>query len=113
MPPARLPSSVEAHYLPCPSDGNQPSGRWLTALLDLLRWADSVFLAGELAFCYWLAAAAKEARFGLRRGFAQALVSAPFLCGRGACQCCSVDTTGGRRQACLSGPVFDLVEIAP
>jgi dihydroorotate dehydrogenase electron transfer subunit len=82
-------------------------------LPDLLPWADLVLAAGSLEFYAALSEAVSRSRFGLSRGFVQALYPASFLCGTGACQSCVADVARGRRRVCLRGPVFDLVDIQP
>lgn len=34
-----------------------------------------------------------------------------MACGIGACLSCVVDTTSGKRRACIDGPIFDASEV--
>ncbi len=111
IPAARLPAAVEYHLVT--QDGRQdPAAALLSTLSDLLPWADAVCAAGSVALYLRLAETIRDARYGLTRGFAQALYPATFLCGTGACQSCVADVAGGRRRVCLRGPVFDLADVA-
>lgn len=110
LPVARLPAAVEYHLVTADGRGaGLPA--LMSALADLLPWADAVCAAGSPAFYAALAETIKAARYGLGRGFAQALYPASFLCGVGACQACAADVAGGRRRVCLRGPVFDLADL--
>ncbi len=119
IPPNRLPPGVEYRATErgpgrsAREDPNAHAGDLEAPgrLLELLAWADAVLAAGSLEFYARLAAATDRARFGIRRGFAQVLYPATFLCGTGACQACTADVAGGRRRVCLRGPVFDLKDI--
>ncbi len=93
--------------------GTHNEGRTAAWLQELLPWADALLAAGSLEFYAGLATAVKQARYGLRRGFAQVLYPATILCGTGACQACAADVAGGRRRVCLRGPVFDLADLEP
>ena len=42
----------------------------------------------------------------------QCLIDAPIACATGACDCCTVETAGGIKQACIDGPRFELFDIA-
>lgn len=110
LPAARLPAGVEYHLVT--SDGRadvvQPL---LSTLSDLLPWADAMCVTLSVDAYPALGETVRAARYALSSGFAQALYSAPFLCGTGACQACVADVAGGRRRVCLRGPVFDLVDI--
>jgi dihydroorotate dehydrogenase electron transfer subunit len=110
IPAARLPAEVE--YRVAVTDGVRGDpGRLAASLGDWLAWADALFAAGTPAFYAHLAVAIRAARFGLARGFAQALQQAAFFCGTGACHSCVADLPGGRRRICLRGPVFDLADL--
>jgi dihydroorotate dehydrogenase electron transfer subunit len=112
IPSARLPAAVE--YRVVTTDGLlRDPGRLASTLGDWLAWADAVFATGTSAFYARLAEAIVAARFGLSRGFAQALYQQTFFCGVGACQSCVADLPGGRRRVCLRGPVFDLTDLVP
>lgn len=107
IPPARLPAAVE--YRLTTVEGGR--GRLDAFWAELLPWADVVIAAGSLAFYRRLAAAIRDHRLVLTRGFAQVLYPATFLCGTGACLACVADVAGGRRRVCLRGPVFDLTDL--
>jgi dihydroorotate dehydrogenase electron transfer subunit len=110
LPAARLPSGVEYHLVT--SDGRPDVVRPLMSTLsDLLPWADALCAALPIEAYGALGETIRAARFGLVRGFAQAIYPAQFLCGTGACQACVADVAGGRRRVCLRGPVFDLADI--
>jgi dihydroorotate dehydrogenase electron transfer subunit len=110
VPAARLPSSVEYHFVS--SDGGADVARpLLSTLSDLLPWAESLCASASLELYGGLADTVRQARFALSRGFAQAIYPMQFLCGAGACQGCVADVAGGRRRVCVRGPVFDLVDI--
>ena len=128
IPNRRLPASVEYHLATvdgtitaaplrgagvAPGRGRLAPPKLAPQLPELLAWADMVLAAGSLAFYQMLAPAIQQARFDLKRGFAQVLYPAPILCGTGACQACSSDVAGGRHRVCLRGPVFDLVDVLP
>lgn len=86
---------------------------WMTALSEVLLWADQLCAAIPDQEYSNLALRIKEARFRLETGFAQLLVEADLLCGVGACLACVVPTAnGGYTRACVNGPVFDLTAIA-
>lgn len=73
-----------------------------------LAWADQVALAGtgaELAPLQDWAAARPD-------GTVQCYVDAPMACGLGWCGSCLAETHRGPRRTCVSGPVFDLTELA-
>jgi len=110
VPAQRLPHNAELHLATLDGSAGRP-GRLSPLLPELLSWADCAMAAGALGFYEELASAADASRFGLRRGFAQVLYPASFLCGTGACQSCAADVAGGRRRVCLRGPVFDLTEL--
>ena len=111
IPAERLSETVE--YRVATADGSRGHKGALAPILpELLAWAETVFAAGTLAFYAALAGIIAAARFGLRRGYAQVLYPATFLCGTGACQACAADVAGGRRRVCLRGPVFDLADIS-
>ncbi|MCX6032252.1 MAG: hypothetical protein NT169_23535 [Chloroflexi bacterium] len=119
IPAQRLPANVEYRTFGTRgtegikgTEGTGGARRLLVDLAELLPWADVVFAAGSLAFYGRLAEAVKAARFGLSRGFGQALYPATFLCGVGACQACVADVAGGRRRVCQRGPVLDLADVA-
>jgi A/G-specific adenine glycosylase len=78
---------------------------------ELLTWADVVMAAGSLSFYRRLVEAIRIHRLVVRRGLAQVLYPATFLCGIGACLACAADVAGGRRRVCLRGPVFDLTDV--
>lgn len=109
IPAARLPPAVE--YRLIPRDGSHGSERLEDAWGDLLPWADVVMAAGSVPFYRRLAEAIRDHRLIVRRGFAQVLYPATFLCGTGACLACVADVAGGRRRVCRRGPVFDLTEV--
>lgn len=110
LPAVRLPSSVEYHLVT--ADGRPDmTPSLLSTLSDLLSWADLLVAAGPNTLYGPLAETVASARYGLAGGFAQVLVETSFLCGVGACQACVLDVGGGRRRACLRGPVFDLVDV--
>ncbi len=110
IPSQRLPLAVE--YRVTTIDGSQGTrGRRRAISAELLNWADAVAAAGSQSFYHDLAMAVREYRVVLRRGFVQALMSASFLCGVGACMACATDVAGGRRRVCLRGPVFDLLDL--
>jgi dihydroorotate dehydrogenase electron transfer subunit len=112
IPPGRLPAAVE--YRAATSDGSQGAPGLLDSSLgEWLAWADAVLAAGSLGFYGQLAEAIKAVRFGVSRGFAQALHQQTFFCGVGACHSCVADLPGGRRRVCLRGPVFDLLDLVP
>jgi dihydroorotate dehydrogenase electron transfer subunit len=112
IPPARLPAGVE--YRVAMGDGTPGDTQQLADTLgEWLAWADSIFAAGTPAFYTILAGAIKTARFGIRRGIAQALYHQTFFCGVGACQSCVAELPNGRRRVCLRGPVFDLADLVP
>ena len=110
VPPARVPPLVEVH-LQVPDGDANTLGRLARQLSEMITWADLVLAAGDLAFYAELASIIREARFGLQRGFAQLLHPVRLMCGYGACQACAVDLVAGSRQVCVSGPVFDLVDV--
>jgi NAD(P)H-flavin reductase len=93
--------------------GPGDAGRLAGALGEWLGWADTVLAAGSLPFYGHLAEAIKAARFGVSRGFVQALYPQTFFCGTGACHSCVADLPSGRRRVCLRGPVFDLLDLLP
>jgi dihydroorotate dehydrogenase electron transfer subunit len=112
IPPGRLPAGVE--YRVALNEGSRRDpGRLANALGEWLGWADTVLAAGSLSFYAGLAEAITAARFGVNRGFAQALYPQTFFCGTGACHSCVADLPGGRRRVCLRGPVFDLADLLP
>jgi NAD(P)H-flavin reductase len=111
IPASRLPPYVE--YQVSTIDGSLGSQGTVQSLLpDLLNWADLILAAGSLAFYRRLGSMIQAARFQVRRGFCQALVEAPLLCGVGSCRSCATDLAVGQRLACTGGPVFDLVDVA-
>jgi dihydroorotate dehydrogenase electron transfer subunit len=110
LPAARLPASVEYHFVS--SDGSpNVARRLLSTLSDLLPWAETLCASASLDLYAGLADTVRQARFALSRGFAQAVYPMPFLCGTGACQSCVANVAGGRRRVCIRGPVFDLVDV--
>jgi dihydroorotate dehydrogenase electron transfer subunit len=113
VPPGRLPAAVE--YRVVRGEGGSDDARRLASTLgEWLAWADALLAAGSPAFYASLAEAIKAARFGVNRGFAQALtMQQSFFCGTGACHACVADLPGGRRRVCLRGPVFDLLDLLP
>lgn len=110
IPAQRLPLSVEYRVM-APERRRGSKDRPGAPTAELLGWADAIAVAGSRAFNFQLAEAIREHRVVLARGFAQALVSASFLCGTGACLACADDVAGGRRRVCLRGPVFDLLDV--
>lgn len=110
IPSARLPAAVE--YRVVLADGlHGDPGRLAATLGEWLAWSDALFAAGAPAFYAHLAEAIRVARFGLSRGYAQALHQGTFFCGVGACHACVADLPSGRRRVCLRGPVFDLADL--
>jgi dihydroorotate dehydrogenase electron transfer subunit len=83
-----------------------------TALPEALRWSDQLCASLEPSRYISLKALIADARLTTVNGFAQAIVAPPMACGFGACLACAVETTRGRRLACMQGPVFDLFELA-
>lgn len=127
-PVQRLPSALEVHIVT--ADGSIGHGGFALDLFpDLVRWADCVCIAADVAAYAALAETVREVRVNPASRFAQALVAPPdafrcadafpcanaFLCamacGVGACQGCAVQVAGGIKLACTDGPVFDLLEL--
>lgn len=71
---------------------------------ELLEWAEVVAL--DLPEPERWAAELRARQPGRARGYIQALVEVPMLCGTGACQACWTETGHGRRLACVDGPVI-------
>jgi dihydroorotate dehydrogenase electron transfer subunit len=110
IPPTRLPSFVE--YQVATMDGSLGrQGVLEPSLPDLLGWADLVLAAGSASFYRQLARAIQASRFQVTRGFCQALLDVPLLCGMGACGACATDLAVGCRLVCVRGPVFDLADV--
>ena len=105
-----LPPALEVHIVT--ADGSAGHQGALPDLFpDLLRWADCVCIATDLATYPVLAQMVREARIGPGQRFAQALVAPTIACGVGACHGCAVQVAQGVRLACTDGPVFDLLEL--
>ncbi|MGH2345721.1 MAG: hypothetical protein ACRDG4_10880, partial [Chloroflexota bacterium] len=81
----------------------------LTNLEQLLPWADALYLALPTDLLPPVASLLRRRLPRLRKGFAQSLIPPPAMpCGVGACDLCTVRTSGGYRRACRDGLVFDL-----
>ncbi len=119
--PTRFPPTLEltlvtldgsAGYLgPLEAEGAVPSGleRAGPRLRELIAWTERACFAFELDRYPALAQCVSEVRIQPQADLAQALVRVPMPCGVGACDACRVATQRGERQACVDGPVFDLL----
>lgn len=67
---------------------------------------DVVYTCGPTPMMRGVAKAALEAGVAC-----QVSMEEGMMCGFGACNTCAVDTTSGRRGACMCGPVFDAKEV--
>jgi dihydroorotate dehydrogenase electron transfer subunit len=76
-----------------------------------IAWADQICLALTENLIAPAADAVRAGRMRWGRGFAQAAIAGPILCGVGACQACLIDTRHGLRTRCKDGPVFDLRDL--
>jgi dihydroorotate dehydrogenase electron transfer subunit len=108
-----LPPTWEIHL--ATADGSAGHhGSALDLFPDLVRWADCVCIAADPGTYPALAEVVHRVRLGPSRHFARALVAPPrytMACGVGACQGCAVPVAHGVKLACISGPVFDLLEL--
>jgi dihydroorotate dehydrogenase electron transfer subunit len=79
--------------------------------LSPISWADQIGAALPDDERSSLVAAIRAVKYRWERGFASALLHAPFVCGVGACGVCAVDLRRGTRLVCSEGPVFDLRDV--
>lgn len=109
MPAAALPPEVE--YVVTPEAPG--AGDALPRQLDpLTSWADQLFVAVPTPLLTPLMNLLRRRLLRLRRGFAQALLTADLLpCGVGACDLCALHTRDGYRRLCRDGLVFDLLSL--
>jgi dihydroorotate dehydrogenase electron transfer subunit len=77
----------------------------------LLGWADQIFVALPDDQIPLLRDAIRAARFKWQRGFAEALLEGPLVCGAGACGMCAVEMRQGVKMLCSDGPVFDMRDV--
>lgn len=105
----------EGYLGPLEQEGPAPTGleRVGSRLRELIVWAERICLACTPERYPSLAQIVEEVRFQAQADFAQALYQVTMPCGVGACDVCRVKTRRGERQACLDGPVFDLLDLLP
>lgn len=90
-------------------DGSAGKKGMVTSLLpDYIGWADEVFACGPVPM---YRAMAITYRHFLKDKPVQVSLEVRMGCGLGFCYACTVKTTGGLKQVCKDGPVFNLDEI--
>lgn len=98
-----------AEFFVSTDDGTRGTHGFTTVVAERLlgeRDYDVVFSCGPTPMMRGIAALAKE------HGVAcQVSMEKLMACGFGVCTTCLVDTTSGRKGACMAGPVFDAAEV--
>lgn len=106
-PPQLIPSGCE--IMTVTEDGTAGEKGLVTGLLEKnADWAEQVFICGPAPM---FKAIASQFQPSLKRIPVQVSLEVRMGCGTGICYACSIKTTGGMKQVCRDGPVFDMEEV--
>jgi len=118
-PPFLLPGEVEYQTVPGLQSADFKSqiagSSTQSAIYNLqsaITWADQIFAALPTEQLLGLRDAIGRVKYRWERGFAEALLEGPLVCGVGACGVCAVTLRRGTRLLCADGPVFDMRDVA-